>query len=77
MQEGRIPVVGFHVIGIEIEGAAEFLFGVGSVPHAKKSDERQRGVRFGGLWVQLNCLPGRRERLEIGLIAGHRGELAQ
>src|SRR3982074_1387478 len=65
VQKRRIPVVGLGIVRIKFNGSPESLFGVGRVPHSKKSHKRQRGVRLGGLRVELNGLLRGGKRFDI------------
>src|SRR5258708_32986096 len=73
IQKRRIPVVGLGIVRIKLNGSAEFLFRVGRGPHSKKSRKCQRGLCFGGLRVQIKCLPRSRESFGISLICVYCG----
>ena len=51
-----VPMMGGGVVGVELDGAAKFLFGRSGIPVIKQHHEGERGVGFGERIVKLESL---------------------
>src|SRR5215831_123087 len=69
--------MGYGVVGIEFDGAPEFLLGARAIPHPIKEYEGERGVGLGGMIVKLYRLFGRGQSARVGLAGGHQRVFAQ